>query len=267
MVRSTTQSSSSIWFRLESWAVMVLTFNFSFLILTCGLDIEDSTPPSAPRWVKKSYPEEWPERGIDANEVGGIILEWKSNPINENIARYYIYRYENFHLNDSLGEYELIEQLEVEMFSDMKYIDISAEIGNIYKYQIRAQDVAENLGDPSDSKIYSLLQPIGSEMMSPNGREHPIGYDRVLSWHYYYLNTMENYILTIVNSQHELITRIVLQPGNYFNGDEQWQIPATVDLISGEVYKWRIDVGAMYSEGRETAGSESLWATFLYLDE
>jgi hypothetical protein len=33
------------------------------VLIGCGFDVEDPTPPSPPMWVEKSLLEEWPERG------------------------------------------------------------------------------------------------------------------------------------------------------------------------------------------------------------
>ena len=63
------------WARMTFWFRVHLTFSLSLLTIQCGLNIEDSTPPSPPVWVQKSLPEEWPEPGIDAHESGGIFLE------------------------------------------------------------------------------------------------------------------------------------------------------------------------------------------------
>jgi hypothetical protein len=99
-------SKDSFWVLRKFWLQLILFFQISFLFFQCGLDVEDPTPPPPPIWVQKSLPKEWPERGIDAHESGGISLEWESN-FSEEIVAYNIYRATWYELNDSLGEYEL----------------------------------------------------------------------------------------------------------------------------------------------------------------
>ncbi|MBT3750859.1 MAG: hypothetical protein HOG34_17910, partial [Bacteroidetes bacterium] len=64
-----------------------------------------------------------------------------------------------------------------------------------------------------------------------------------------------------------LILRRVLQPATYLDEGESWQIPDDIILVSGMLYKWRIDTCANYVNGIENAGSESLWATFRFIDD
>jgi len=238
-----------------------------FLLLTiqsCGVDVEDPTPLSQPQWVQKSLPREWPERGIDAHESGGIFIEWKLKA-EEDIVAYNIYRAIWYDVNDSLGSYELLTRLEAESNTDLKYIDKSALEGIQYYYALKSMGVSANMSEFSNSLFYSLLQQHISERMTPNGLTAQLGENRKLRWIYGYEREMEDYCLTVLTYKNELISRDIIMPGNYTSGDESWQIPVDVVLDSGSVYQWRIEGNAKYIDGRETAGSESSWATFLYL--
>ena len=136
---------------------MILTINLSLLTFdSCGLDVEDPTPPGPPIWVQKSLPEEWPERGIDAHESGGIYLEWEPSS-EENIIAYHIFRAEFFDENDSIGDYKLIHRMEVASRIGLNYIDSDIEFRTKYFYKLKAEDISENLGEFSDSLSYSLL--------------------------------------------------------------------------------------------------------------
>ena len=122
--------------RMRSWLLTLLTINLSLLTIQCGLDIEDPTPPSSPVWVQKSLPEEWPERGIDAHESGGIYLEWEPNP-EENIASYWLFIARYFPENDSLGEYETLWSNIPE--SQINFLHSEAAARITYYYKLKQQ--------------------------------------------------------------------------------------------------------------------------------
>ncbi len=252
------------WARMRYLLLMLFTFHFSLLIFnSCGLDIEDPTPPSAPVWVQKSLPGIWPERGIDAHESGGIYLEWEANP-DEDIVAYNIYRATYFNVNDSMGSYELIARLETSPSAELCYLDEELQIRTKYSYKIKSQDEGDNFSDYSDSLSYTLLPQINFSRMSPNGLLDTLDVARHLSWHYGYNIEMENYYISILAGENKIVARESLLPGNYIDGHETWQIPTEIPLISDQLYWWRIDTGARYMEGSETAGSESQWAAFVY---
>ena len=264
--QSATKSPGPRWASMKSWFLPLLTFHFSLLIFNCGLDIEDPTPPSAPVWVEKSLPEEWPERGIDAHNSGGIYgginLEWEQKP-EENIQTYLLYRAQHFEFNDSLGEFDLIARKSTDEIRNHQYLDNEVGIRVQYYYKIKAEDQSGNLSSFSDSIHYSLLPQINFETMQPNGLSDTISVSRRLFWGYYYVE-MEDYCLTIKNLYDSLIWRELLSPQGYTSGTESWLIPELLDLEQGEHYQWRVDMGAKYANGKETSASESKWAIFLY---
>jgi hypothetical protein len=253
-------------FRLSTFGLLLI-FNFSLLTLqACGLDVEDPIPPSPPQWVEKSLPEEWPERGIDAHQAVGIYLEWKDNPY-ENIDAYEIWRAEYFDAEDSLGMFEILTWLEVESISGFRFLDQQIELRTEYYYKTRAQSVTGNNSDFSDSISYKLLPQLPILNLIPNGSSEELTIDRKLSWRYEYAIEMEDYCLTVITADNQLVCRELMSPNGYVGGTEAWNIPDTITLISDQIYKWRIDTGAEYVEGLETAGSESAWATFFYLEQ
>jgi hypothetical protein len=258
------KSSTAKWDRMRSWILPLLTFNFSLLILQCGLDVEDPTLPSPPVWIQKSLPEEWPERGIDAHESGGIYLEWAQSP-EDNIAAYLLFRTMIFHEYDSLSDYELLYQLETETEQVLEYLDNDVAAGPKYQYRLRAQNLAGNLGPVSESVSYTLLPAWTIGEMTPNGALDTLGGDRKLKWSFNYHVEMENYCLTILTADNRLVWREILIPQNYIGENEFWRISQSMILESEQSYKWRMDTGGKYSYGLETTGSESNWATFLYI--
>ncbi len=250
-------------FRLSTFGLL-FTFNLSFLILSCGLDIEDPTPPSPPAWVKKSLPEEWPERGIDAHESGrGIYLEWRPS-FEDGVEILHIFRAQYFDAEDSLGSYNPILQVEVGGNTSSEWVDTQIETDVRYFYKLKSEDDANNLSSFSDSVSYRILRSVNSENSIPNGISSFLPSDRSLSWIYFFSIEMENYCVTVLSSGGEFVLREIVFPGNYVGDTEQYVIPENIVLESGEIYKWRIDISAKYLEDIETAGSESAWATFLY---
>jgi len=251
----------------QRFVSLPMLFLLSVLILTAcpGVDIEDPTPPSKPEWVQKSLPEEWPERGIDAHESNGIYLEWELN-YDEDIVTTTIYRATWFEHNDSLGEYMYLAHIMQKASPATEYLDIWAYPGNTYYYKLRAKDASDNLSQFSDSVGYRLLTPVAVEKMIPNGKSDTLASNRYLSWVYHYSVEMEDYVITLLTDSNELLWRENLQPGNYTGGRENWIIPQEIALNSGSNYKWRIDTGADYKNSIERAGSESPWATFLYIE-
>jgi hypothetical protein len=266
-VKSHPKSTDTKWARMGSWLLALLTFNLSLLtIQSCGLDIEDPTPPSPPQWVQKSLPEEWPERGIDAHESGGIFLEWEDD-INDDIIAYKIYRATQYEINDSLSAYSLICRIETESSPRAEYRDETADLMRKYFYKIKAEDVSGNLSEFSDSVSFTILSPIELSRMTPNGITMELNIDRSLSWYYVTSTEMEDYILSIITLGKEPIIRTSFQPGNYVGGREYWHIPSDIKFQNGRVYQWRIDTGADYRNGIEKRASESPWAVFLYSGE
>jgi len=249
----------------QRFVSLPMLFLLGVLILTAcpGVDIEDPTPPSKPEWVQKSLPEEWPERGIDAHESNGIYLEWEPS-FDEDIVAYTIYRAVWYPARDSLGEYSLLTRLETNSYPDPNYIDGRVDVNVTYYYTIEAEDASGNTSELSDPAFYKLLLQIKNEYMTPSGQTTPLDENRALSWFAISQIDLEDYCLTLLSQENELLARIVLQPKNYTGLKESWYIPDTVVLKSGNIYKWRIDVGAKYVAGRETVGSESPWALFLF---
>jgi hypothetical protein len=248
------------WARMRFWLLALLT------IQSCGLDIEDPTPPSLPVWVQKSFPEEWPERGIDANESGGISLQWQANPLEDNIVEYNIYRAVWHDANDSLDEYEWHAVVKASSLSQYEYSDDRAVAQVTYQYKIQAEDGGGGASEFSNIQEYTLLLDINYEQMIPNNFSSQLCNENGLCWVYRYNTEMENYTITVLTEENQLIIREIFSPQNYTGGREYWYFPTHITLDSGNVYKWRIDMNARFVGEVETSGAESEWATFLYLD-
>jgi hypothetical protein len=252
-------------FRLSTFALL-LTYSLSLLTIQCGLDIEDPSRPSAPIWVQKSLPEEWPERGIDAHEGGGIFIEWEALLPSESIMIIQVFRAEYDGLSDSLGDFNLLAEINTESTYIVEYHDYSARERIRYYYKLRGIDTSNNFSLFSDSLSYLLLPPVAIHTMSPNGVESVIDEDRRLVWYYNLTIEMEEYCLTVLDEVDSLVIRELFQPANYDGGAESFALSANLPLISGNVYKWRIDTVANYLGAYETTSSESSWAIFKYLE-
>jgi hypothetical protein len=252
-------------FRLSTLGLF-FTFNFSLLIFNCGLDIEDPTPPSAPVWVQKSLPEEWPERGIDAHETRSIFLEWAPGE-DENSIVYLIYRAHYDEIADSMGDYQLIVSKSGDGVQEQSFVDTDVQWTKRYCYKLQAQDLAGNSSLFSDSLFYTLLPQIHQETMSPNGLSDTLLEGGTFSWMYHPAVDWEDYCITILDYERNFIFRRILLPGDYVNGWESWVLSQSIRLQNGRIYQWRIDTGSRYADGIESSASESPWATFLYAGE
>lgn len=244
---------------------VLFIISFSFISFQCGLDVEDPTPPDPPQWIPKSLPEEWPERGIDAHESGGIQLEWNAS-LDEDIVAYHIYRATYSAITDTIGNFSHLIQVEAGERHVYHYIDETVTRNIRYYFKLMAEDIAGNMSNCSDSIYYTAKGTINPNSMIPNGTTAALPLDRTVLWHNYYLNEMSDYCLTILSEEGDLVTRNLLQPKNYLNGDEYWELPDTIVLEPGGIYKWRVDTGCDYRKGLETGGSESPWAVFHYLE-
>ena len=236
---------------------------FILFIMNCGLDVEDPSPPPPPQWVQKSLPDEWAERGIDANEFRGIFLEWEPN-LKEEVGAYFIYRAQYYELNDSIGTFIMLAHLITESYSKTEYVDQQAMPTVGYYYKIKAVNTSGTSSDFSESIFYCNLRSIRTDTLYPNGRGILLPSDRSLSWYYSTSIDMENYCVTVMTEKDSLIVRELFQPHNYVGSLESWQFPDHILLEANKIYKWRIDIGGNYIEGRETSGAESSWARFLY---
>jgi len=245
---------------------LILTLGLFLVFQSCGLDVEDPTPPSPPQWIPKSLPEEWPERGIDAYENGGIFVEWYPNP-EDDIKGYYLKKARYYEESDSLGTFGLQQYIKNENQNPIQYLDEEAWGRVRYYYILEAISESDNLSQPSDTVYYSILPSIATEAMIPNGNDGTLGDSRKFKWRYYHGVEMEKFTLTILTESGDLIYRLEFSPTAYHGYDESWTIPDTVGLIHGTKYLWRIDMGARYQNGYEFVGAESGWARFLYADQ
>ena len=186
------------------------------------------------------------------------------NPLEEDVDEYEIYRATYYSVNDSLGDFELLATYMTASDSVCQYTDQNAVTNVKYLFKIKAVDSSDNTSELSEAMMYTLLPALNYAAMSPNGLSSPLPISRNLSWDFAYTASLEDYCITILDFEDILIKRIAFNPGNYTGGGDSWTIPADVVLIPDRVYKWRLDTGAQYIDGLETAGSESTWATFLY---
>jgi hypothetical protein len=244
---------------------LLLIVQFSIITIQCGLDIEDPTPPSPLAWVQKSFPEEWPETGVDAHEDGGIFLEWEP-PIDEGVDKFDLYRSQGL-VSDS------IEYLEFEFLASIPasdgvfdYRDQQAERNNGYYYYIIATDQSGNKSEPSDTLFYYSMEPVKFSAMRPVGTTDSLIYPFRLHWIYPVEVAMETYTLTILTNEGDVCLRTVLVPLSYVSDMEYYEIQPGIDLDGPGIYSWRIDCNARYEAGVETYGSESKWAKFTFVE-
>ena len=193
-----------------------------------------------------------------------IYLEWEPNAPSENISEYQIYRAEYFDNQDSLGEFNRISAIEPSSQQITEYVDASTAINTTFYYRLRAIDQSDNSSEYSDTLFYKLLPQVGIEGMVPDGVDISLSESRSLRWSWNWRTPLERYTITVVTLNYELIVRDVFLPSNYTGERERWDIPSPIVLEPNRMYKWRVDMGAQFLNGRETASSESHWATFRY---
>jgi hypothetical protein len=247
--------------------LIIFVFISINLIHSCGVDIEDPIPPSQPSWFEKSLPEEWPERGIDAIESGHIYIEWVPNQQNEIIEKYQIFRAEYSELDEVFGEYELLHEIDAHHSLKTEYIDLTTIHNIFYSYKLIAVNDVGDKSKASVSVIYKRLRSLSIEYMLPNSMNVSLGSNRQLKWRNVNYDMMERYTLSITSRANMLLFRQEIGVGNYTGNTEYFYIPDSVVFSPGEIYKWRVDMSALYIDSRETAGSESLWAYFLFQPE
>ena len=193
-------------------------------------------------------------------------MEWEPN-YEENISAYLIYRAEYFDENDSLGEFELRYRLEIELNTPTEFVDTEIEMRTSYYYKLKSNDISDNSSTFSDSLRYILLPQIPFNRMSPNGYTDSLSPLRSLNWVYSSSIELEDYCITILAQNNDLIIRMIQSPSSYVGWRESWEIPSYISLQHNNIYKWRVDMNARYINSMETAGSESAWATFLYVGD
>ena len=181
----------------------------------------------------------------------------------ENIFVYHLYRAARNDVANSISEYQEIAIIEKYNSPGIEYIDQDIHTNTRYFYKLQAEDESGNFSDSSATISYMVFSSAGFFRMEPNGLTDGFIENRTLKWWSSYTLGIEDYILTVLTTHNEILIRVRIQPTNYVSESEEWQIPYEVDLVFGEQYLWRIDMGARYENGVETAGSESPWASFL----
>ena len=164
----------------------------------------------------------------------------------------------------AVGDFHLLSSLDNLAEPVGHYIDNQVELNVTYYYNLRAENISGDLSIASDSISYCLLEPVSKSTMQPNGLTQLLQPDRKITWQYPPNISMEEYTITIIDMDDLLTVRLSFTPQNYTGYQESWIIPASVNLISGRLYKWRVDMGASFTGLIETKGSESFWATFVY---
>ncbi|MBO8131185.1 MAG: hypothetical protein H0Z29_06675 [Candidatus Marinimicrobia bacterium] len=233
------------------------------LVISCGLNVEDPFPPSRPRWVEKSAPEDTIEKGIDAyHENNSIFLQWYLND-EDDIAFYEIYRKKVE--PDSEGNFVRIVTIEIISLinPDTFYYDQGIKINKNYFYYLRAIDRAGNKSIPSDTIRYRIIpKPIVAKPLGQITDTIPL-----FQWNDF-SNLSYEYVIRIEEAETGNLIWIsrFLRP-NY--GDFEQSKLYNFDgkaiascLERNKLYRWRVDAIAEEARGVEIAGSESEWGYF-----
>ncbi len=237
-----------------------------FVIFSCGEDIEDKDPPAAPLWIEKTPPLTWPEQGIDAYSGMAIYLEWYPS-LDADVVEYRLFRSLYSTERDSLMSTEVIASIESIISEAYSYVDNEVSESTYYAYWLNAFDDANNISPSSDTIFYSAMPSVMNSTMAPNSKVESLTPPIRFSWDqgYWVEMAIQDYVITILGSNEEMILRIRMGPSNYTGDGEIWMLPDSVQLPASQ-YKWRVDVAANYQNGLETQGGESAWAYFLIGD-
>ena len=155
--------------------------------------------------------------------------------------------------------------METEFIARTEYLDEVVGSYVRYSYKLKAEGASGNLSEYSDSLTYMRIPEVNISNMNPNGLSTAVGSEIQLSWSLAYNIEFEDYCISLLTNDNQFLYRDNFQPTNYLGWLEHWDIPVDVELVPGTVYNWRVDTGANYIDDRETAGSESSWASFKYV--
>lgn len=192
-----------------------------------------------------------------------MFLKWEPH-LNENIVAYVLFVAQYYQINDSLGEYGILKRTAFESMNRHTYIYSEVDTRSKYYYKIKAEDTPGNLGAFPDSTGYTLLPGLRPDLMNLNGITDTLHSKRQLHLNFPYEIDLEDYCLTIHSQSQESVTRSQWNPMNYIIGGEFWSIPDSLILTPNQIYKWHLDTGAGYMNGKESIGSESSWAIYIF---
>jgi len=221
------------------------------LIVSCEKDSNKTPPPARVIMVEKSAEDDAQERGIDAvPDWDAIYLEWHPNQ-EKTLEGYAIYRSQEENRNYlEIGRVKKVYQV-----IDTFFTDKTVNLGTTYYYYVRAYDDQGQLGEPSDTVHYHLLQkPL---LLSPLGNSNtgvPI-----FSWDYPSGFPPDEFVFRLQKKQPDTLNVLINKLHIRYDFPENWTLlelglPDT--LVSGK-YRWRIDPYAS-----EYKGSESHWGEF-----
>ena len=212
-----------------------------FAILSCSDNSQfNDEPPSAVIWVAPSSDMDENETGIDAVPEGNsIYLNWYRS-VDDLVIGYEIYR--SVQRN---GSYQITANTQVLKNDDTLYVDsVDPAMVNrrLYYYIMAVNDIGTH-SESSDTISYMLIDKAINLL--------PLGYETShrpkMSWEDPNLQPKNNFIIRLLNS----ITNNhvwMYQTFGVFGATRQeieYNIDGSADLdslISGEEYKWRVDI-------------------------
>jgi hypothetical protein len=223
-----------------------LIFSLIFATLTCSKTITQSgTKPPKVVLIPAVSDTSRVEKGIDAvPEKNAIRIEWIPCQ-DETVVKYEIYR------KSDAPEAKFV-QIGEATEADSFYVD-DVQTGVRYFYTVTAVNDEDLRSESGDTLSYLLLQKAVN--LQPKGE---IANSKpVFTWND--PNQAQEYIIRVVDNLTNQPVWISVVPTNYelnhsvaFNADQK----AVSGLLSGSLYRWRIDV-----RGQNYSGSESVWVS------
>jgi hypothetical protein len=226
--------------RAPFYLIIFIQFVFLF-IFSCGENIEDPDPPSAPEWAVSTPMLNLLK--IGANPIhndDGIQLIWRPNS-EPDISGYFLYRQKDA----ADEEFEIIADVTAYGLSgiDTSMVDNTVSKDISYLYYLKAYDQAGNLSLPSDTIQYQPVEKV--YLRSPlesisNGQP-------AFEWHDDNYSRNQEYLLRLeALDNQEVIWISRFHPPNYgdffqrisYNNDG---FAVTAALESGTSYRWCIE--------------------------
>jgi hypothetical protein len=232
--------------------VILPLLGFLFFFSNSCQEDPQPEPPGRVIIIPKSDEFAQEEHGIDAvPESDGIFLEWRPNQ-EKNLTGYIIYRSDFFNKN----YLEVGRVGEVYQQIDTTFIDESVDLNKTYYYFVRAIDDLDQVGDPSDTVDYKLLEK--PQLLSPTGV-----LDSLPDFRWNYLDPIppNEFVFRLQKKINQNVFEyigVTVRTISY-SFPETWNLKdlgITENLSKGE-YLWRIDPFGI------NQGSESAWTRFI----
>ena len=216
---------------MKNYVCIIIFLSFLIILANCSNDVNEPRPGPNPPTLWPAFADSaMVEKGIDAvPEANWIKLDWSISD-KRNTKELNLYRLEGEEKN-----FSLIKTLS---YKDSTWIDNSVELYHRYFYYLRAIDRKGNLGAPSDTVDYMLLNK--AQQLSVTSGVKP-----KFLWVIINPRELSQYIIKVFTMSGEKVWFATVTTD--FDGTEEaifnFDNSAKQDSLSkNEQYVWRIDI-------------------------